>query len=478
MRASLLAVIAIAIIAGLLVVVAVKSLGLLGTTPGNTPPTIGHIGNQSIPPNGNSGPIPFIVSDAQTSASSLTVSANSSNSTLIPPAGIALGGGAESRTITITPATGQTGAATITISVLDGGGLSAFDSFTVTVAAPAVPLIIAPTRNLFAGDAMTGDNLGLRQLRPEEMKDYEANKADYLAGVREAGYFRIAAKDLVGDRPLRKGDLLDSKKPESLNSRLFPGTRAVTVGVSKDRSVSGLIQVGDWVDVYLITEVSRSDNPNTVPFTGLLVPHAQVIAKRDTLYPIYDPLRGETVSFTLATNPYRTALIEHGRNVGILTLVPVSMEEKKRLDGLRDDAIKNPNSTSIAATFAPEGSPEFKEEQARLERYANGSLSIGDEDLVRLLRLPVIEPPPAPVKPPKPPKPPKIVPPPPPPPPVTVELYNGTIKSGVAVFPVPYTPPVVEIPDPPEPPEPVYVPPPPAKYMFRSPVDKAKPAAK
>ena len=199
-------------------------------------------------------------------------------------------------------------------------------------------------------------------------------------------------------------------------------------------------------------------------------------AKRDTLYAIYDPLLSDTVSFTLATNPYRTALVEHGRNVGVLTLVPVSADEKKRLDGLRDEAIKTPG-LSIAATFAPTSSPEYQEEESRLKQFANGSLSIGDEDLVRLLRLSPIEPPPPPPKVVKPPKHPKPAPVPPPPPPVTVELYNGVNKSGTATFPVPYNPPPpIEVPDPPEAPEPVYVPPPPAKYLFRSPLPKAAPA--
>lgn len=331
---------------------------------------------------------------------------------------------------------------------------------------PPRPYVLIPARNLFAGDALTGANVVLRQLRADEMEDYNKNKADYLPPNQSVAYYRLAAKDLPADRPLRKGDLLEPKKPESLNTRLFPGTRAITVGVSKDRSVSGLIQVGDWVDVYLITDVSRTDNPNAVPYTGLLVPHAQVVAKRDTLYPIYDPLFSDTVSYTLATNPYRAALLEYGRNVGVLTLSPVPADEKKRLDGLREEAMKSPT-VSVAATFAPPGSPEYKDEQARLERYANGSLAIGDDDLVRVMRLPAIEPPP---RPPAPPKPPKVQPAPPPPPPVTVELYNGTTRAGTAVFPVPYTPPPQ--PEPPEPPEPVYVPPPPAKYLFKHPESK------
>ena len=65
---------------------------------------------------------------------------------------------------------------------------------------PPAPRILAPTRNLFAGDPMTGYSLGIRSLRPEEVKDYEANKDDYLPGSLEAAMFRTAARDLPGDR--------------------------------------------------------------------------------------------------------------------------------------------------------------------------------------------------------------------------------------------------------------------------------------
>jgi Flp pilus assembly protein CpaB len=466
MRASLLAVVAIALIAGLVVVFAVRSLGLLSVPPKNAPPNISQIANQTVSPGGSTGAIPFTVTDDATDPRAIGVTVSSSNATLVPAGAISLSGDGAARTVTITPVSGQTGASTITINAADSAGLTATTSFTVTVAAPPAPRVIAPTRNLFAGDALTGESIGVRQLRPEELKEYEAHKDDYLPGQLESALFRIAARDLAGDRPLRKGDLLDAKKPEPLNTRLFPGTRAVTVGISKERSASGLIQVGDWVDVYLITEVTRTDNPNPVPYTGLLVPHAQVVAKRDSLYPIYDPLRSDTISFTLATNPYRTALLEHGRQVGVLTLVPVSADEKKRLDGLREEAMKSPGTASVAATFAPPGSPEFNDEQERIKKYENGMLAIGDADLVKVLRLPAIEPPPPPPKPVKPPKPQPV---PPPPPPVTVEIFSGTQKTGEASFPVPYTPP----PPPPEVvvPEPVYVPPPPAKYLFRTPVE-------
>lgn len=393
MRASLLAVVALAIVAGLIVVFAVKSLGLLDQPKSEPQPVV-----QPTPP--------------------------------APP--------------------------------------------------PAPPQIrvLAPTRNLFAGDAITGENVAVRILRPEEQKEYDANKGDYLPGIHAIAVFRLAARDLAGDRPLRKSDLLEAKKPEQLNLRLFPGTRAITLGIPKENSASGLIQVGDWVDVHVTIEVSRTDNPNAVPYTALLVPHAQVIAKRDTLYPIYDPLTSNTISYTLATNPYRAALLEHGRTVGVLSMVPVSADEKKRLDALRDEVIKSPGSASVAATFAPPGSPEYKLEEERIKSYQEGSLSIGDQTLVKLLRLPTIEPPPPPPKQPKPPKPVKPQPVPPPPPPIEVEVYNGVNKSGTATFPVPYTPPPpAVIPDPPEIPDPPYVPPPPAKYIFSNP-GKAKATSK
>jgi Flp pilus assembly protein CpaB len=349
----------------------------------------------------------------------------------------------------------------------------------VVVARPVMPRVIAPTRNIFAGDAMMGDNLSIRFLREDELKDYEANKADYMPPSHEATLFRLAARDLPGDRPLRKGDLLEAKKPDPLNVRLFPGTRAIDLGVMKDRSAGGLIQVGDWVDIYMSTDVGRTDRPDAVPFTTLLVPHAQVIAKRNSLYPIYAPLaEGKPVEYTLATNPYRAALLEHARSIGVLSMTPVSSDEKKRLDGLRDEAMKNPGSSSVATTFAPPGSPEFQAEEDRIKSYQNGSLVIGDETLVNILKLPAIEPPPPPPRLPKPPKVVKVIPAPPPPPPVTVELFSGVNKSGTATFPVPYTPQPPTIITEPADPDPPYIPPPPAKYIFRSPtLDKPKAAA-
>ena len=59
------------------------------------------------------------VGDAQTPVTSLTLSAASSNTTLVPNANLVKSGTTASRTLTITPTAGQSGTSTITVTVTD-----------------------------------------------------------------------------------------------------------------------------------------------------------------------------------------------------------------------------------------------------------------------------------------------------------------------------------------------------------------------
>src|SRR5262249_48802666 len=107
--------------------------------PANTPPTISDVTNQSVTAGQSTGAIPFVVGDAETPAWSLVVSAASSNPTLVPTSAIALGGSGASRTVSVTPAAGQSGSATITLPVPDAGGLSAPDPSVLPVPVPPPP---------------------------------------------------------------------------------------------------------------------------------------------------------------------------------------------------------------------------------------------------------------------------------------------------------------------------------------------------
>jgi len=107
----------------------------------NTPPTISSPGDQAVDEDGVTPAIAFTIGDAQTPASSLALTVTSSNTALVPntSAALALGGSGASRTLTVTPLSNQSGTATITLVVSDGG-LSASRSFLLTV----VPVNDAP----------------------------------------------------------------------------------------------------------------------------------------------------------------------------------------------------------------------------------------------------------------------------------------------------------------------------------------------
>ncbi len=105
----------------------------IGSNPGgNASPSISMVPNYSILPNTTFGPVTFNISDPETPASSLVVTASSSNPTLIPNGSITLGGTDGARTITILPAVGELGTANITLQVSDGTN-TATDVFTLTV---------------------------------------------------------------------------------------------------------------------------------------------------------------------------------------------------------------------------------------------------------------------------------------------------------------------------------------------------------
>jgi uncharacterized repeat protein (TIGR01451 family) len=106
---------------------------LLTVTPVNDPPTISAIADQTTPQDTATAPIPFVVNDLETPPASLTLSAVSSDLTLVPLTNITFGGTGSNRTVTILPATNQSGAATITLTVQDGNASSASSAFLLNV---------------------------------------------------------------------------------------------------------------------------------------------------------------------------------------------------------------------------------------------------------------------------------------------------------------------------------------------------------
>ena len=113
---------------------------------GSTAPTISAIGNVTIAEDGATSAIGFTVGDAESSASSLVVTATSSNPALVPNTAAALtfGGSGSSRTLIVTPAANQSGSTTLTVVVSDGG-LTASRTFTLTVTPVNDPPVVSRT---------------------------------------------------------------------------------------------------------------------------------------------------------------------------------------------------------------------------------------------------------------------------------------------------------------------------------------------
>ena len=98
----------------------------------NTPPSISTIDDEVTGFETPTDAIPFTIGDAELATSDLIVSAVSSNTALVTPAGITFGGSDAARTIMLDPADGQSGVTTIVVTVSDGE-LSSSTSFQLTV---------------------------------------------------------------------------------------------------------------------------------------------------------------------------------------------------------------------------------------------------------------------------------------------------------------------------------------------------------
>jgi regulation of enolase protein 1 (concanavalin A-like superfamily) len=110
----------------------------LTVTPVNDPPAISVLADQTLAEGASTGPIAFTVGDVDNDPAALTITASSDNPALIPAAGLVLGGSGVHRTLAITPAPGQSGAARVTLRVSDGA-LTASRAFGVTVVPRRLP---------------------------------------------------------------------------------------------------------------------------------------------------------------------------------------------------------------------------------------------------------------------------------------------------------------------------------------------------
>jgi Flp pilus assembly protein CpaB len=289
----------------------------------------------------------------------------------------------------------------LTAAIVLGLAVATAAKYTGYFSAPAATAQPAPkkaevqalvaARNLFAGDLIEADGLRVRTLRAEELEDYQKNKDQYMPAVVQAGALRVAQKNIVADQPILKDYLKDMAKPDSLSVRLLPQMRAVTLSLPKERSVGGQVQVGEWVDIFLTSEIEGSHQK--VVRTAAIATKARVIAKRNTLWQVFKGLpEDKPVSFTVELNPYRAALIESTRSKGDFAIVPLGKDEQRLLEAQRERMVQAPG-PGVLMHFLPPDSPEAAEEDARVAAFGRGELVISEMDLMRIFGLQTPPPP-------------------------------------------------------------------------------------
>jgi endonuclease/exonuclease/phosphatase family metal-dependent hydrolase len=117
---------------------AIDTFSFIGSTGGssNNPPTITTPNDVTTAFQTPTPSIAFTVGDNETPVGSLTVTATSSNTLLVPNGNIGLSGTGANRNVILTPANGQSGTSTITLSVSDGS-LTTNTTFQLTVQGPS-----------------------------------------------------------------------------------------------------------------------------------------------------------------------------------------------------------------------------------------------------------------------------------------------------------------------------------------------------
>lgn len=120
--------------------------------PVNDVPTVSAIPHQIIDEDGVTQALSFVITDVETPVDGLTLSATSTNITLVPHANIVLGGSGANRIVTVTPAPNQFGSATITVRANDGTGTGS-RSFSLTVN----PVNDAPTLSVISDQTTDED---------------------------------------------------------------------------------------------------------------------------------------------------------------------------------------------------------------------------------------------------------------------------------------------------------------------------------
>ncbi len=238
----------------------------------NTPPTISTLLNQNVAPSTATNALPVTVGDAELSTSILMVSATSSNTTLLPTANLLLGGSDASRTLKATPAVGQIGASTITLSVTDGV-FTTSSSFVLTVGPPAA-VILPILATVTAGSSNTLSWAGIAGATSYTVE--MASSANFSTGLLASQtvtnptaifnsltngliyYYRVRSNNSSGSSAY--SNTVSSAQDTSLRTIPLSLVFKATVGTSYTLQYSPDMMSSSWTDIGWVISDGNSAN--------------------------------------------------------------------------------------------------------------------------------------------------------------------------------------------------------------------------
>lgn len=174
----------------------------------NAVPNVSALGDQFIPANTSTGPLPFTISDPVYAAHQLTVGTSSANPGLVPNSGLVLDGALSNRTLTVTPVPGQAGSAVISVTVTNPLGQTAGTQFTLYVTNSTVTSVPASGNWAVDADGLWG------------------NPANWTGGILATGANMTAtfALDVTADR------FIDNEVARVLGHLVFHDANLATDG--------------------------------------------------------------------------------------------------------------------------------------------------------------------------------------------------------------------------------------------------------
>ncbi len=149
---------------------------------------------------GGAATVQLTVADVETAANDLVVTATADNLTLFPAGSVVVSGTGTTRTLTLTPAAGQSGGATILATVRDAAGGQATATVAVTVTAvpivppvPPVPTLVGSREFVVGPDAGGGPVVTFYNPDGTVRRTMSVLSAGFTGGVR------VASADFTGD---------------------------------------------------------------------------------------------------------------------------------------------------------------------------------------------------------------------------------------------------------------------------------------